>query len=364
MTDIAVRMTRVLDGGCGRRELRVAGARGRQKAKGKRQKAKVPAPPFTFCLLPFAFLSSTTPAFVLEHRAMSYKVFLWDNLSAIEWSQVWRLAGQTEVDVHECEIEQVREVLLRELPRDGLAIDAGCGDGKWPVFLTRRGYRVIALDIAHEGVRRARVAEPGLMALQGDVRRTPLRDGAVDAVISLGVVEHDEAGPRAALAEARRILKPGGTLVLAVPFNNLWRRCIGNHVMSWVTRRRRADGHSLGFNEYRFSQRELRAYLREAGFEPLAAYRTTSSRRTTWACGSIGTTRCSTRCAPTPARCSISPASSEDRQLRAAARAVAHQRRGGVRLPRRLRRTDFESAEDCGRAARAPRRANSTLRAA
>ena len=69
---------------------------------------------------------------------MSYKVFLWDNLSSIEWSQVWRLAGQTEVDVHECDIEQVREVLLRELPRDGLAIDAGCGDGKWPVFLTRR----------------------------------------------------------------------------------------------------------------------------------------------------------------------------------------------------------------------------------
>ena len=42
--------------------------------------------------------------------------------------------------------------------------------------------------------------------------------------------------------------------------------------MSWVTRRRRADGHSLGFNEYRFSRRELRAYPREAGFEPLAAY--------------------------------------------------------------------------------------------
>jgi SAM-dependent methyltransferase len=203
---------------------------------------------------------------------MSYKVFLWDNLSSIEWSQVWRLAGQTDVDVNECEIEQVRDVLLRALPRDGLIIDAGCGDGKWPVFLRRRGYRVIALDIAHEGVRRARVAEPGLMALQADVRRTPLRDGALDGVISLGVVEHDENGPQAALAEARRILKPGGTLVLAVPFNNLWRRCIGNHIMSWVTQRRRADGHSLGFNEYRFSKRELRAYLHAAGFEPLAAY--------------------------------------------------------------------------------------------
>jgi SAM-dependent methyltransferase len=203
---------------------------------------------------------------------MSYKVFLWDNLSAIEWSQVWRLAGQTGVDLHECEIEQVRDVLLREVPRHGLTIDAGCGDGKWPVYLRRRGYRVIALDIAHEGVRRAREAEPGLEAVQGDVRRTPLRAGAVDAVISLGVVEHDEAGPDAALAEARRILKPGGTLVLAVPFNNLWRRCVGNHFMNYVTRKRRAEGQRLGFNEYRFTKRELRDYLRRAGFEPLAAY--------------------------------------------------------------------------------------------
>ena len=85
--------------------------------------------------------------------AVSYKVYLWDNLSAIEWSQVWRLAGQTGVDLGECEMEQVREVLLRALPRDGLILDAGCGDGKWPVYLRRRGYRVIALDIAHEGVR-------------------------------------------------------------------------------------------------------------------------------------------------------------------------------------------------------------------
>jgi SAM-dependent methyltransferase len=203
---------------------------------------------------------------------MSYKVLLWDNLSAIEWSQVWRLGGQTGVDVGECEIEQVRDVLLRALPRHGVAIDAGCGDGKWPVYLRRRGYRVIALDIAGEGCRRARAADPTVPALQGDVRRMPLRDGAVDAVISLGVVEHDEAGPAAALAETRRIIKPGGTLVLAVPFNNLWRRCIGNRVMDRITRRRLAEGHRLGFNEYRFSKREMRGFLRAAGFEPLAAY--------------------------------------------------------------------------------------------
>ena len=94
---------------------------------------------------------------------MSYKVFLWDNLSAIEWSQVWRLAGQTGVDVNECEIEQVRDVLLREVPRDGAGTPATC----------RRGYRVIALDIAHEGVRRTSPCSASRPGSASRARRTP-----------------------------------------------------------------------------------------------------------------------------------------------------------------------------------------------
>jgi len=203
---------------------------------------------------------------------MSYKVRLWDSLTSIEWSQVWRVGPQTGVPVEECDHELVRDVILRHLPREGLAIDAGCGSGKWPVYLQRRGYRVMAFEICHDGCARARAAEPAILALQGDVRRMPLKDASVDSVISLGVIEHDEAGPEAALAEARRILKPGGLLIVAVPFNNLWRRIIGNRLLDRVTRRRLAAGQTLGFNEYRFSKRELRRYLGRAGFTPLAVY--------------------------------------------------------------------------------------------
>ena len=56
------------------------------------------------------------------------------------------------------------------------------------------------------------------------------RSGCADAVLSLGVVEHDEAGPQEGLRELRRILKPGGILVLAVPFNNWFRRLVVNHL--------------------------------------------------------------------------------------------------------------------------------------
>jgi SAM-dependent methyltransferase len=100
----------------------------------------------------------------------------------------------------------------------------------------------------------------------------PLRTASADAVLSLGVVEHDEAGPLASLRELHRILKPGNLLVLAVPFNNLFRRLLVNHLQRFVDRRRRRAKMSLGFAEYRFSRRELRRFLEQAGFEPIGVY--------------------------------------------------------------------------------------------
>lgn len=197
---------------------------------------------------------------------MSYKVYLFDALSPIEWSQVaWKLEGST-VATEDCRIEFLHDVMLQALPRDGLILDAGCGVARWPIYLRRLGYRVLGLEWSQQACGIARAHDPGLGIARGDVRHKPIRDGALDAVISLGVVEHDEAGPDAGLAEARRVLKPGGILVLAVPFNNLWRRLFGNALLDAVTARRRRRGWQMGFAEYRFSRREMRDALARAGF--------------------------------------------------------------------------------------------------
>jgi SAM-dependent methyltransferase len=100
----------------------------------------------------------------------------------------------------------------------------------------------------------------------------PIRSHSVDAVLSLGVVEHDESGPQVALAETRRILKPGGLLVLSVPYDNLWRRLIGNHLQTFVTWRRRRAAMRLGFVEYRFTAREVCQFLEQAGFTVVSTF--------------------------------------------------------------------------------------------
>jgi SAM-dependent methyltransferase len=203
---------------------------------------------------------------------VSYKIHLLDALGPIEWSQAtWRLEG-THVPVEDCTDELLHPLLLAALPRDGLCADAGCGSAKWPIHLRRLGYRVIGIDVSRQACALARETDPGLGVTVGDVRRLPLRTGSVDALLSFGVVEHDERGPDEALAEARRVLRDGGLLVLSVPYDNPLRRVLINHLQSWVTRRRRRSGMRLGFVEYRFNAREVRRFVTRAGFRVVSMH--------------------------------------------------------------------------------------------
>jgi SAM-dependent methyltransferase len=203
---------------------------------------------------------------------VSYAIHLLDALSPVEWSQAgWRLEG-AHVPVDDCTAELLHPRLLAALPRDGLCVDAGCGSAKWPIHLRRLGYRVVGVDVSRDACALARATDPGLGLAVGDVRALPLRSGSVDAVLSFGVVEHDERGPERALAEARRILRPGGLLVLSVPWDNPLRRILTNHLQTWVTRRRRRAGVRLGFVEYRFTAREVRRFLARAGFRVVSVH--------------------------------------------------------------------------------------------
>ncbi len=203
---------------------------------------------------------------------MSYKIYLFDALSPIEWSQAgWKLEGR-EVNLQDCEIEFIRDVLLGHLPKEGLIVDAGCGVARWPIYLRRRGYRVFGIEWSHEACLIGKETDAGFEVVRADVRHTPLKDGSVDAALSLGVVEHDEDGPHAALGEAHRILKPGGLLVLAVPFNNPLRRLVINHLQGYMTRKRRRESWKLGFAEYRFSTHEVKQFLEGCGFEVLSTH--------------------------------------------------------------------------------------------
>ncbi|RUL86226.1 class I SAM-dependent methyltransferase [Tautonia sociabilis] len=92
-------------------------------------------------------------------------------------------------------------------------LDLGCGKGRFAARLAERGASVIGVDAsaAMLGVARGR----GVAVAKGSARRLPIGDDCVDLILSIEVIEHI-APPELpdALAEAFRVLRPGGRLVV------------------------------------------------------------------------------------------------------------------------------------------------------
>ncbi len=120
--------------------------------------------------------------------------------------------------VHARGADLARLVELAAPQRHEVALDAGCGAGHTAVALAPLVARITALDLSAEmlGAAQALATERGLANVsfrQGDVEQIPAADGSFDLVVSRYSAHHWPA-PAQALAELRRVLRPGGRLVL------------------------------------------------------------------------------------------------------------------------------------------------------
>lgn len=110
------------------------------------------------------------------------------------------------------------EDLSRELPRvSGTVIDAGCGLQPYRQLLGA-DVRYIGIDFA-DTRDHFRVQAPDTIYYSGD--RWPLESGVADVVLCTETLEH-VAEPVVFLSEMHRCLKPGGRVILTIPFAARW----------------------------------------------------------------------------------------------------------------------------------------------
>jgi SAM-dependent methyltransferase len=174
-----------------------------------------------------------------------------------------------EEEVDACSRRSIERYFLAHLPKDAPILEAGCGLGAWVVYLSDRGYDIAGIDNDASVIDRLKAWRPTLNVRYGDIRKLPYEDGALAAVISLGVVEHFEEGCGDAMKEMHRVLPPGGLLFFAAPMDNMFRRGFAHPLRSLYLKWRKHRGDTIHFAEYRFSREEVETLLHEHGFEPM-----------------------------------------------------------------------------------------------
>lgn len=104
---------------------------------------------------------------------------------------------------------------------DAVLLDVACGGGLLAPYVAGKGYRHVGVDLSPTAARTARAH--GVDAVRGDALALPLADASADVVVAGEVLEHVPDVERA-IAEACRVLKPGGRLVLDTVADTWWAR--------------------------------------------------------------------------------------------------------------------------------------------
>jgi SAM-dependent methyltransferase len=157
--------------------------------------------------------------------------------------------------------ERRRALLLAEAKAGERVLDLGCGAGRFVAALRDAGAAVVGVEIAAAALERARAVAPGAdLRLLEDDGSIPLEHGSVDLVWCSEVLEHVADGAHL-LQEARRVLRPGGRILLTVPYHG--------RVQAALVGLLRFDAHfdPQGQHLRFFTRASLREALVAAGFE-------------------------------------------------------------------------------------------------
>lgn len=143
----------------------------------------------------------------IEHQARTY----WDKT----WARFLKFHGMIAPSA------KLVQHLFSHVPRNGLILDLGCGEGRNSLYLSQVGFNIIGLDLSFKAasVMKNNFFEESLKGyiLTGDARKLPLMPESVDGILAHHLFDHlDRHGFQLAINESLRVLKPDGVLLLTM----------------------------------------------------------------------------------------------------------------------------------------------------
>ncbi len=119
-------------------------------------------------------------------------------------------------ELHAAMLRRLEPLFLEHIPRGGRVLDAGCGRSLFTEIRPQWPFRIVASDVDLDLLRARQAEFADVRFLVGDAEPLPFQDGSFDAVFAGELIEH-LPDPRPGVAEFRRVLRPGGTLILTTP---------------------------------------------------------------------------------------------------------------------------------------------------
>jgi SAM-dependent methyltransferase len=151
-----------------------------------------------------------------------------------------------------------RELLDRFAARvagKGVVCDLGCGPGHVARYLHGRGAEVFGIDLSPAMLEQARQINPGIEFREGNMSALDLPDGVLAGIVAFYSIIHiPREDVAVVLQEMRRVLQPGGLLLLA-----FHRGSDVVHLDEWW-------GQAVSLDFAFFERDEMEGYLRQAGF--------------------------------------------------------------------------------------------------
>lgn len=197
------------------------------------------------------------------------------------WGDYWQHLHVGD-DVKNCETDGLLPILQKYVSKTGRTLEAGCGLGKWLIFLKKQGFNIEGIDFYDGVIKAIKKYDPSLKVSVGDVEKLPYSNDSLDSYLSFGVVEHWEQGPQKPLQEAFRVLKKGGVAIIETPHNNLLQQLLrvsselkrliklpAKILVETLNLRPKKENLSKSFYEYHYSPAELSSHVSSAGFKIL-----------------------------------------------------------------------------------------------